>query len=262
MFSSLYTAATGLRAQETNVDVISNNIANLSTNGFKRQRAEFQDLLYQDFLRVGTNSTNTNTIIPTGVQIGIGVSTGAVYQITTQGALTETDNNLDLAIQGRGYFQVELPDGQNAYTRDGSFQLNAQGQIVTAQGYLVVPGITIPQNATAVTINSSGQVSITQDGVLAPAIVGQLTIATFINDAGLSQQGNNLALETEASGPPVQGDPGAPGFGTVKQGFVENSNVDVVTEITNLITAQRAYEQNSRVVSTSDQMLQTLFQIT
>jgi len=261
MNGALYTASTGLRAQETNVNIISNNIANLSTTGFKKQRAEFQDLLYQDYLRAGTNSSDTNTIIPTGIQIGIGVSTGAVYRITTQGSLTQTDNNLDLAIQGHGYFQVQLPDGENAYTRDGSFQLNAQGQIVTAQGYTVVPGITVPANSTAITVNSSGQVSVTIDKQLAPQVVGQLTIATFINDAGLSAQGNNLFLETEASGPPVQGNPGTVGFGTLKQGFVEASNVDVVSEITNLITAQRAYEQNSRVISATDQMLQNLNQI-
>jgi flagellar basal-body rod protein FlgG len=261
MFGALYTAATGMKAQQTNVDVISNNIANLSTDGYKRQRAEFQDLLYQDFLRVGTNSSDNNTIIPTGVQIGIGVSAGAVYRITTQGSLTQTGNNLDLAMSGRGYFQVDLPDGEVAYTRDGSFQLNAQGQIVNAQGYTVVPGITVPSNATSVTISQAGQVSVSIDGQIAPSVVGQLTVATFVNEAGLDAQGNNLLLQTEASGPPVVGDPQSPGFGTIQQGFVETSNVDVVTEITSLITAQRAYEENSRVISASDQMLQNLTQI-
>ncbi len=251
-------AATGMQAQQTNVEVISNNIANMTTTAFKRRRAEFQDLMYQNLRRVGSNSSDSGSIVPAGAQVGLGVRTAAIYRIDEQGNLQQTSNTLDLAISGNGYFQVTLPSGDTAYTRDGTFGLSPQGQIVTADGYVVAPGITIPSNATSVTINTSGQVQVTLSGQSSPTTVGQIQLATFPNDAGLDAQGNNLLLQSAASGNPTTSSPGQPGFGTVMQGFVETSNVNVVTEITNLITAQRAYEMNSRVITTADQMLSTL----
>jgi len=255
---SLDIAGTGMQAQQTNVEVISNNIANMTTTGFKRQRPEFQDLIYQNLRRVGSNSSDTGTIVPSGAQVGLGVKTAAIYRINEQGNLQQTSNTLDLAIQGAGYFQVTLPDGETAYTRDGTFGLSADGTIVTADGYTVLPGLTIPTAATSVTINTSGQLQVTLQGQTAPTTVGQLQLATFPNDAGLAAQGDNLFLQTAASGAPVTGNPATTGFGTVMQGFVETSNVNVVTEITNLITAQRAYEMNSQVITASDNMLSTL----
>jgi flagellar basal-body rod protein FlgG len=255
---SLDIAGTGMQAQQTNVEVISNNIANMTTTGFKRRRAEFQDLIYQNLRRVGSNSSDTGTIVPAGAQVGLGVKTAAIYRISEQGNLQQTGNTLDLAIQGNGYFQITLPSGDTAYTRDGTFGLAADGTIVTADGYTVQPGLTIPTNATAVTVNSSGQVQATISGQTAPTTVGQLQLAVFPNEVGLDSQGDNLLLQSAASGAPVTGAPNTPGFGTTMQGFIETSNVNVVTEITNLITAQRAYEMNSRVITTSDQMLSTL----
>jgi flagellar basal-body rod protein FlgG len=251
-------AGTGMQAQQTNVEVISNNIANMTTTGYKRQRAAFQDLIYQDLRRVGSNSSDSGSLLPSGAQIGLGVKTAAIYRINEQGNLQQTGNTLDVAIQGNGYFQVTLPSGETAYTRDGSFGLSPEGQIVNVSGYVVVPGITIPTNATGVTINASGQVQITLDGQTAPTTVGQIQIATFANEAGLEAEGDNLFVQTSASGAPVTGTPAAPGFGSTLQGFVESSNVNVVTEITNLITAQRAYEMNSKVITAGDQMLSTL----
>jgi len=251
-------AATGMQAQQTNVEVISNNIANMTTTGFKRQRAEFQDLIYQNLRRVGSNSSDSGSIVPSGAQIGLGVKTAAIYRINEQGNLQQTSNSLDLAIQGNGYFQVTLPSGATAYTRDGTFGLAPDGTIVTADGYVVQPGIQVPTNATSVTINTSGQVQATISGQTAPQTLGQLQLAAFPNDAGLQAQGGNLFVQTSASGAPVAGTPASPGFGSVMQGFIETSNVNVVTEITNLITAQRAYEMNSKVITTSDQMLSTL----
>jgi flagellar basal-body rod protein FlgG len=251
-------AATGMQAQQTNVEVISNNIANMTTTGYKRQRAEFQDLIYQNLRVVGSNSSDQNTIVPSGAQIGLGVKTAGIYRISDQGTLQQTGNSLDLAIQGNGYFQVTLPSGQTAYTRDGTFSLAPDGTIVTADGYIVQPGIAVPSNATAVTVNTSGQVQVTLDGQTAPQTLGQLQLAVFPNGAGLSAEGDNLFLQTAASGDPVTGTPGSPGFGTTMQGFLESSNVNVVSEITSLITAQRAYEMNSQVITAAGQMLSTL----
>jgi flagellar basal-body rod protein FlgG len=254
---ALRTAATGMAAQDLNVDVISNNIANMNTVGFKKGRAEFEDLLYQDLSQPGAQSSNTGTVVPTGVQIGAGVKAGSVYTISTQGSLTQTGNQLDLAINGPGYFQVLLPTGETAYTRAGNFSVNGQGQLVTSDGYQVIPQTTIPQGATNVTISQSGQVEVTVAGATAPQQVAQLQLATFFNTAGLQAQGNNLFTQTDASGAPTVGTPGLQGVGTTLQGYTEASNVDPVSEITNLIVAQRAYEMNSKVITTADQMLQT-----
>jgi flagellar basal-body rod protein FlgG len=255
---SLDIAGTGMLAQQTNVEVISNNIANMTTTGFKRRRAEFQDLIYQNLRRVGSNSSDTGTIVPFGAQVGLGVKTAGIYRISEQGNLQQTSNSLDMAIQGQGYFQVTLPSGETAFTRDGSFGLSPTGQIVTSNGYAVAPGITVPANAQSVTIDAAGEVQVTLAGQTAPQLVGQLQLATFANEAGLDAQGDNLFLQTAASGAPVTGVPASPGFGSVMQGFVETSNVNVVSEITNLITAQRAYEMNSKVITSSNEMLQTL----
>ena len=255
---SLDIAGTGMQAQQTNVEVISNNIANMTTTGFKRRRAEFQDLMYQDLRRVGSNSSDSGTIVPSGAQIGLGVKTAAIYRINEQGNLSQTSNSLDLAIQGNGYFQVTLPSGETAYTRDGTFALAADGTIVTSDGYAVAPGITVPVNAQNVSINGSGQVQVTLAGQNAAQTVGQIQLAVFPNETGLDATGDNLLMQTTASGNPTTGNPAAAGFGSVMQGFVESSNVNVVTEITNLITAQRAYEMNSKVITASDDMMQTL----
>ena len=262
MSLTLDIAATGMAAQELNVNTISNNIANMTTTGFKRQRADFQDLLYQTKVAPGSTSSDTNTIIPSGIQQGLGVKTGSLYRIDEQGALQTTGNNYDLANTGAGMFQVLLPDGTTAYTRDGSFQLNQSGQMVTSQGYLVQPTITVPTDAVGVTINPAGQVLVTIQGQTAPSNVGQIQMAVFPNNAGLSALGNNLFAVTEASGAAVVGNPGAPGYGALQQGALESSNVDVVTEITNLISAQRAYEMNSKVIQSGDQMLSTITSLT
>jgi flagellar basal-body rod protein FlgG len=254
-------AGSGMLAQQTNVEVISNNIANLSTTGYKRQRAEFQDLIYQNLRRVGSQSSETGSMLPAGAQVGLGVKTSAIYRISEQGNLQQTENRFDLAIRGNGYFQVLLPSGETAYTRDGTFGLSPEGVVVTAEGYVVQPGITIPAAATDVTINASGQVLAKLDGQVNPQNVGQLTTAIFPNEAGLEAQGGNLFLATPASGNVQLAAPGQPGHGQVLQGFVETSNVNVVQEITNLITAQRAYEMNSKVITASDQMLSTLTQL-
>lgn len=251
-------AGTGMQAQQTNVEVISNNIANMTTTGFKRRRAEFQDLIYQNLRRVGSNSSDNGTVVPSGAQVGLGVKTAAIYRIHEQGNLQQTSNSLDVAIQGNGFFPITLPSGETAYTRDGTFSLSPSGQLVTADGYLVSPGITVPPNATDVTINGAGEVQAKISGTIAPQTVGTLQIATFANEAGLEAQGDNLLLASAASGNAIVGTPSSPGFGSVMQGFVESSNVNVVTEITNLITAQRAYEMNSRVITTGDQMQSTL----
>jgi flagellar basal-body rod protein FlgG len=258
---SLTTAATGMQAQQMNVEVISNNIANATTTGYMRRRAEFADLLYQDLRRVGTQSSDSGTIVPAGVQIGVGVKPVAVYRIHEQGNLQLTDNPLDVAIKGRGFFQVDLPDGTTGYTRDGSFKLSDQGTIVTADGYEVQPGITVPQDTIGLTINASGQVEATIAGQTAPQLLGQFQLANFVNEAGLDAMGDNLLLETEASGSPTTGTPGSTGFGSLQQNFLETSNVNIVSEITDLITAQRTYEINSKVIQASDDMMGTVSQM-
>jgi flagellar basal-body rod protein FlgG len=252
---ALRTAATGMSAQQLNVEVISNNIANMNTVAFKKQRAEFQDLLYQTVEAAGAQSSDQGTIVPTGVQIGAGVKAGSVYRIETQGTMTRTDNDYDVAINGRGYFQVLLPTGETAYTRAGNLSVNDQGQLVTQDGYQIQPAITIPAGSTDVAISKSGQVQATQPGAVGPAVVGSIELATFVNEGGLSAQGANLFRETAASGPPTTGIPGQTGVGELLQGYTEASNVDAVSEITALIVAQRAYEMNSKVISTADSML-------
>jgi flagellar basal-body rod protein FlgG len=258
---SLNIGATGMLAQQLNVEVISHNIANMNTTAYQRRRAEFQDLLYQNQRRVGSTSSDTGTVVPVGVQVGLGVKTAAVYRITEPGNMVLTENTLDLAINGEGYYQVELPSGATAYTRAGSFQLSQDGTVVTADGYTVQPGITVPPDAIDVTVNSSGEVLVTLDGQTAQQNVGQLELARFSNEAGLLAIGDNLYLESPASGAAATAAPGTAGYGVIQQGFLETSNVNVVEEITNLITAQRAYEMNSKVIETSDQMMGTLSNI-
>jgi flagellar basal-body rod protein FlgG len=254
---ALNTAATGMLAQQLNVEVISNNIANMNTTAFKRQRAEFQDLLYQSIERQGASSSSSGTIVPTGVQIGLGVKAGSVYRITEQGNLAQTGNKFDVAISGKGYFRIQLPSGEDAYTRAGNFAVNGDGQLATEDGYTVAPGITLPQDASDVIINQQGQVQALIPGTPAPVLVGQLEIVTFFNEGGLDPQGDNLFLESAASGAANVGTPGSPGFGNIVQGFIETSNVNAVQEITALIAAQRAYEMNSKVITASDEMLST-----
>ncbi|MCE3006107.1 MAG: flagellar basal-body rod protein FlgG [Rickettsiales bacterium] len=257
---SLNIAATGLNAQQTNVDVISQNLANMTTTGYKSQRAEFQDLIYQDLVRVGTNSSDQGTTLPVGVQLGLGVQTAGISRNNNQGTVTQTSQPFDLAVQGKGFFQVEQPDGTIAYTRDGTFKLSEDGIIVNAQGLTVQPAITVPDDAVDVSINLSGEVAVTLSGVVDPQILGQLEMATFINPGGLEAIGDNLFVETTASGPPILGNAGEDGVGGLLQGYVENSNVNPVSEVTSLIVAQRAYEMNTKVITASDQMLQTLNQ--
>ncbi len=258
---SLDIAATGMLAQQMNVDVISNNIANMTTDGFKRQRAHFQDLIYQNKIRPGATSSNAGTVIPSGIQLGLGVKPASVYRINEQGTLHLTGNTYDVAVSGRGYFQTNLPSGEIGYTRDGSSQINADGEIVDAAGNTLEPNITIPANVTEVNIAEDGTVSVKIDGQTAMQTVGQIQITTFQNDAGLEAVGNNLFKETDASGAPTTGNPTDVGFGKLQQGAREQSNVNVVDEITSLIRAQRSYEMNSKVVQTSDDMLGTITQL-
>jgi flagellar basal-body rod protein FlgG len=253
---ALSTAATGMMAMELNVQVISNNLANMTTIGYKRQRAEFQDLLYDHVSRVGTQTSSQGNILPVGIDLGSGVKTVGTGRLMSQGSLTQTGNPFDVAIRGDGLFKIQLPDGTYAYSRDGSFKTDAQGRIVTAQGNVVQPAITIPANSTGFTINPQGQVSVVPSGTTTPTVLGQLTLTRFINPAGLLPMGDNLYQETPASGTPQDGQPGVDGAGDLQQANLEQSNVDSVSEITNLITAQRAYEMNSKVISAADQMLQ------
>lgn len=260
MIRSLWIAKTGLEAQQTNMDVISNNLANVSTNGFKRQRAVFEDLLYQTLRQPGAQSSEQTTI-PSGLQLGTGVRPVATERIHTQGSLTQTSNSKDVAIEGQGYIQVQMPDGTTGYTRDGSLQFDQNGQLVTSNGYPIQPSIIVPQDAQTLTVGNDGIVSVTVAGQTAPQQVGQLTLSTFVNDAGLESIGSNLYRETQASGAPNESTPGLNGAGTLKQGYVETSNVNVAEELVNMIQTQRAYEINSKAVTTSDQMLQRLTQL-
>jgi flagellar basal-body rod protein FlgG len=260
MIRSLWIAKTGLDAQQTQMDVIANNLANVSTNGFKGSRAVFEDLLYQTLRQPGAQSSQ-QTQIPSGLQIGTGVRPVATERLMTQGNLSQTGNQLDVAISGAGFFQVLMPDGTTAYTRDGSFQTDSQGQLVNSSGFPIQPNITIPANSLSVTIAQDGTVSVTQPGVTAPVQIGNLQLATFINPAGLQSMGSNLYQETASSGTPGTTAPGTNGSGLLNQNYVETSNVNVVEEMVNMIQTQRAYEINSKAITTSDQMLQKLTQM-
>ncbi|ELY20331.1 flagellar basal-body rod protein FlgG [Halomonas sp. ATBC28] len=260
MIKSLWTAKTGLESQQTKLDVISNNLANVSTNGFKRSRPVFEDLLYQNMRQPGAQN-NIQDRLPSGMQIGTGVRAVATERLHTQGGLEETGNSRDLAINGQGFFKVLMPDGTTGYTRDGSFQLNENGQMVTANGYPIEPAIFLPANALSVSIGEDGTVSVSQPGVAVDNQVGQITVSSFINPAGLQSIGGNLYLETGASGAPNENIPGANGAGRLFQNYVETSNVNVVEEMVNMIQTQRAYEINSKAVSTSDEMLARLSQL-
>ena len=255
---ALTIAATGMSAQERNLEVIANNVANINTTGFKRSRAEFTDLIYQTERLMGVSNCGRNATVPEGAQIGLGVRTAAVRTVNLQGALTNTGNLLDLAIQGRGWFQVTSANGETVYTRDGAFNTNQNGQIVTMDGYTVTPSMTVPQNAISLNVSQTGVVTVTVPGQATPQQLGQLTIANFVNDAGLQALGGNYFQQTEASGQANAGVPGDSAFGIIHQGYIEASNVDPVTEITNLIAAQRAYEMNSKVIQAADQMSGTI----
>lgn len=258
---SLSIAATGMMAQQLHVEVISNNVANLTTSGFKRRRPEFHDLLYQNQRRIGAQSSDVGTVVPAGVQVGLGVKPASIYRIHEQGSMQQTENRLDMAIQGEGFFVVELPTGEFAYTRDGSFQLSPDGLLVNADGFPISPGITVPLDATDVAIGANGVVQASVQGQVAPVDLGQLELATFVNDTGLEAIGNNFLIETAASGPATIGAPAADGYGELLQGFLEGSNVNPVSEITALITAQRAYDLNSKVITASDEMMATVSQL-
>lgn len=260
MIRSLSIAKTGLDAQQTQLDVISNNLANVGTTGFKRSRAVFEDLMYQNMRQVG-GQTSDQTRLPSGLQVGTGVRVVATERIHTQGNPTKTDNSKDVAINGDGFFQVLMPDGTISYTRDGSFQTDQNGQLVTASGFPVQPAITLPQNATSMTIGRDGTVSVVQAGSTASVQVGQLQLATFLNSTGLQSSGENLYVETDSSGGPNTTAPGQNGAGLLSQGYVEASNVNVVEELVNMIQTQRSYEINSKAIKTSDEMLQRLTQL-
>ena len=254
---ALAIAATGMNAQQTNVEVIANNLANMNTTGYKQQRAEFQDLLYQNVEQPGSQTSDTGTLLPTGIQLGAGVRTAAVYRIISQGSLTQTSNPYDVAINGAGYFHITMPDGSDAYTRAGNFALSPEGQIVTDKGYTVAPGVAVPTNALSISVNAQGQVNATIPGQSAPQTLGQLELVRFPNEGGLAAQGDNLFTETASSGSAQAGVPGSAGYGTIQQGYLETANVNPVEEVTALITAQRAYEMNSKVVTAADDMMQT-----
>lgn len=262
MIRALYSAGSGMTAQQMNIDNIANNLANASTTGFKSRRTQFEDLLYQNFLQPGA-AAGSQTIVPSGLQLGLGTRPAANSTVFTQGSLTETDNPLDLAIQGNGFFQVQQPDGTTAYTRAGNFQLNANGIIVTANGNPVIPQITIPAQAQSITIASDGTVSYTQPGQTAATIAGQIQLANFQNPGGLNSNGNGLFTPTDASGQPITGNPGgSDGLGTLQQGYQEASNVSIVEEFVNMIIAQRGYEANTKVVKAADEMYQQVNNIT
>jgi flagellar basal-body rod protein FlgG len=258
---ALAIGATGMMAQQMNVDNISNNIANMTTTGYKRSRVEFKDLMYQHIDRPGSTSSTSGTIVPTGLSLGLGVRPAATYRLQEQGTIEQTGNDLDLAISGRGFFQIELPNGETAYTRAGSFQTNGDGEIVTSEGYRLLPGFTVPADTLYVEVSAEGQVSVKLPAQTAMQEIGQLELVDFINPAGLEATGDTMFLETEASGQPVTANPGTDNIGIVRQGMLEQSNVDSVKEITLLITAQRAYEMNSNVISTADEMMDTVNQL-
>ncbi|MEJ5999997.1 flagellar basal-body rod protein FlgG [Paucibacter soli] len=260
MIRSLFIAKTGMEAQQTQLDAISHNLANVGTNGFKRSHAVFEDLIYQNLRQTGANTTD-QTQLPTGLQLGLGVRTVATSRNFSQGNLQQTGNNADLAIKGSGFFQIQLPDGTTGYTRDGAFQIDATGQLVTNNGYTLLPGITIPATAQSVTVGQDGTVSVTVPGSSTPQSVGQIQLANFVNPSGLEPRGQGLFTETASSGTPNAGAPNANGLGALQQGFVETSNVNVVEELVQMIQTQRAYELNSKAVQTSDQMLQKLAQL-
>ncbi len=258
---ALYIASSGMSAQERNVEVISNNIANMRTTGYKKQRAEFQDLLYQSYRRAGASTSDQGTMVPAGLEIGSGVKTSATPRVMSQGAVSPTEKELDIAIRGEGYFAIQMPDGSTAYTRDGSFERSAEGEIVTVDGHPVQPSITLPDGATGVSISPDGIVEAFLPGATEPTQMGQLQVARFVNKAGLESAGDNLFRETAASGPAQVVTPNQDGAGALLQGYLEMSNVNAVTEIADLIAAQRAYEMNARVVSGADQMLQATSQL-
>ncbi|HEU5437025.1 MAG TPA: flagellar basal-body rod protein FlgG [Telluria sp.] len=260
MIRSLYIAKTGLEAQQTNLDVISNNLANVSTNGFKRSRAVFEDLLYQNVRQAGSQSSQ-QTALPSGMQIGTGVRTVATERIHTQGNPQSSGNSKDLMVNGNGFFNVLMPDGTTAYTRDGAFQVDSNGQMVTSSGFVIQPAITIPPNALSINVGRDGTVSVTTAGAAAATQVGSIQVTTFVNPAGLESKGENLYVETGASGSPNTNTPGTNGAGVIMQGYVETSNVNVVEEMVNMIQTQRAYEINSKAITTSDQMLAKLSQL-
>ncbi|MEJ2220393.1 MAG: flagellar basal-body rod protein FlgG [Desulfobacterales bacterium] len=255
MIRSLWTSATGMQAQELNIDVISNNLANVNTSGFKKSRAEFQDLLYES-LRPAGAASSADTTIPTGVQLGHGARPSAVQKMFSQGDFQNTENELDWAIEGDGFFQIELPNGETSYSRCGEFKLDADGRIVNADGFLLVPQLTIPTDTVSITVGMDGTVSIIQADDPVPSEIGTIQLARFVNPGGLRSLGRNLFVPTEGSGDEIIGTPGEDGFGNISQGFLEMSNVSVVDEMVNMITAQRAYETNSKVIQTADDMLQ------
>jgi flagellar basal-body rod protein FlgG len=260
MINSLWIAKTGMEAQQMQLDVISNNLANSSTNGFKRANAVFEDLMYQNLRQTGSNSSEQSQL-PTGLQVGLGVRTVATSRSFSQGALQQSGNNLDVAVQGNGFFQVTMPDGTTNYTRDGSFQVDSQGRLVTATGLPIANGVTVPANATGIAIAGDGTVTAQIPGTTTPQAIGTIALASFINPAGLDPKGQNLFAESPASGQPNSGTPGSNGLGSLMQGFVETSNVNVVQELVTMIQTQRAYEMNSKAIQTSDQMLQKLAQL-
>ncbi len=260
MMRSLWISKTGMEAQQTQLDTISHNLANVSTNGFKKSHAVFEDLMYQNLRQAGANSTEQTTL-PTGLQAGLGVRAVATSRSFTQGNLQQSGNNLDVAVRGNGFFEIQMPDGTAGYTRDGSFQISSQGQIVTNNGYTLQPGLTVPADAQSVTIGQDGTVSVVLPNQAQPQVIGQLQLTNFINPAGLEPKGQNIYVETAASGTPTTGTPGQGGLGALQQGFVETSNVNVVEELVGMIQTQRAYELNSKAIQTSDQMLQRLSQL-
>ncbi len=260
MMRSLWIAKTGMEAQQTQLDTITHNLANVGTNGFKRSHAVFEDLMYQNLRQAGANSSEQTTL-PTGLQVGLGTRAVATSRDFGQGNLQQTANPLDIAIRGNGFFEVQMPDGTTGYTRDGSFQVNAQGQLVTNNGYTVQPGITIPVNAQSVTVAADGTITASLPGQVTPQVIGQIPLANFVNPAGLEPKGQNLFAETAASGAPNTGVPGQNGLGALQQGAVETSNVNVVEELVAMIQTQRAYELNSKAIQTADQMLAKLGQM-